>query len=357
MNYLENSTKKEKDSIKAIIDETFAIVSSYEKTNDWQYPHHTLKDNELTLNVNGLKAAALFLLKPTTSKNLSSEDRIKIANHLCKHYDELDIETPDKLTNISENSESIVVVNVNDDELKEYAESFDIGVENVSIYIGLFESLVTDLVNSGVIDIKDKSKDADDSIIPVQLSKDQVEEFLKYFDIMSDDILNILSNKLTSMSYKKTDADLENKLSASESIISDLKEKIDGLDDTIKTQASELKKSTSVKYDKSLVDNKFAVIINFVKSADNQNDTLIQFINNVIEAESERDIGYLTKLGKSFMKSKGTDSTQFIKKSKVVNRFNDDDYDKLLGYVGKDKGEDVKESVESSRIERLMDYL
>ena len=350
-------TEKEKNDIKEVIDETFALVLSYDKTGDWKQPHHVLKDEKLILNVNGLKTAALFLLKPTTSKNLSSDERVEIATHLSRHYDELEMEKPDRLTKIAEKAESTITVNIKEDELKEYAESFNTNVENVSIYIGLFEALITDLVNSGVIDINEKTEDFDESLISVQLSKEQVEEFLKYFDIMSDDVLNILSNNLSSMSYKKTDSDLVDKVSKSESIITELKEKISELTEQFENQKIELDKATASNYDKNLIDKKFEVIINFIKSSDVKDETLIQFVNTVIEAESSRDIQYLTKLGKSFMKSKVSDNTQFVKKSKVINRFSDNDLNELLDFVGDSKSESTDKSFNNDRLSRLVDYL
>lgn len=346
---------KDKEELQKVIDETFALALSYEKTGDWKQPHHVLKDEELILNVNGLKSAALFLLKPNTSKNLSSDERTKIATHLTKHYDEMEMEKPDRLTKIANNTESTITVNIKEDELKEYAESFDTNVENVTIYIGLFEALVTDLVNSGIIDIKDKAEDFDESLVSIQLSKGQVEEFLKYFDIMSDDILNILSNNLGSLSYKKTDKELTDKLLKSESIITELKEKVSELSELSTVQKTQLDKASNSNYDKNLVDNKFEVIINFIKASDIKDETLIQFINNVIEAESDRDIGYLTKLGKSFMNSKVSDSTQFVKKSKVINRFSDSQLDELLDVSLTDNKEST--IIDNDRVSRLAEYL
>jgi len=269
----------------------------------------------------------------------------------------LELEKPERLIKIADDSESIITVKVQEDELKEYAENFNTNVENVSIYIGLFEALITDLVNSGIIDIKDKAEDFDESLISVQLSKEQVEEFLNYFDIMSDDILNILSNNLSSMSYKKTDIDLKNKLLKSESIITELQQTIIELTEQNKKSETDLNKATNSNYDKNLVDNKFEVIINFVKSSDIKDETLIQFINNIIEAESKKDIGYLTKLGKSFMKSKISDSTQFIKKSKVINRFSNNELDELLDFVGDGKTESADSIIDNDRINRLAEYL
>ena len=357
----ESENDSDKDTIQNVIDEVFAIALSYEKTSDQKWPHHVLKDKDIILNVNGLKAAALFLLQPNSSKNISSEDRSKMAKHILKHYEELSLDKPDRLSKIADNKESLVNINVKEDELKEYAESFDTNIENVSTYIGLFESLLTDLFNSGIIDIKDKKQNNDEntnnSIIPIQLSKTQVEEFLNYFEIMSDDILNILSNDLENMSYKKTDKDLEERNQKTETIISDLNEEINKLNEQINTQRESLEKYLANNYSKDLIDTKFEMIINFIKSTNNGDETLIQFIDNIIEAETERDIGYLTNLGKAFLKSKTFDNTQFIKKSKIINRLNNSDIDKLLGIVDNDKKESGTEELITDRMSKLVEYL
>ena len=284
-----------------------------------------------------------------------------MAKHILKHYEEISLDKPERLSKIADNKESLVTINVKEDELKEYAESFDTNIENVSTYIGLFESLLTDLFNSGVIDIKDKKENNDEntnnSIIPIQLSKTQVEEFLNYFEIMSDDVLNILSNDLTNMSYKKTDKDLEERNQKTETIISDLNEEINKLNEKINAQKEELENSSASNYSKDLIDTKFEMIINFIKSTNNGDETLIQFIDNIIEAESERDIGYLINLGKAFLKSKTSDNTQFIKKSKIINRLNNKDIDKLLGIVDNDKKESGTEELVNDRMSRLAEYL
>jgi hypothetical protein len=281
-----------------------------------------------------------------------------MAKHILKHYEEISLDKPERLSKIADNKESLVTINVKEDELKEYAESFDTNIENVSTYIGLFESLLTDLFNSGIIDIKDKKENNDEntnnSIIPIQLSKNQVEEFLNYFEIMSDDVLNILSNDLSNMSYKKTDKDLEERNKKTENVISDLNEEIDKLNEIIITQKETLKNSLANNYSKDLIDTKFEMIINFIKSTNNGNETLIQFIDNIIEAESKRDIGYLTNLGKAFLNSKTSDNTQFIKKSKIINRLNNKDIDKLLGIVDNKKESGTEEL---DRMSRLIEYL
>lgn len=346
----------EKTGAKAAIDEMFGLVTSYDKMGDWKFPHHVIVGEDVILNVNGLKTAALFLLRPNTSKNLSSSEKTAIAKHLTRHYDELKLDKPEKLKKISENKESEIIINVKDDELKEFADVFKTNIENLNTYVGLFESLLTDLVNSGIIDIQNNKESVDDTVIQLKLSKEQVEEFINYFDVMSDDILNILSGKLTAISYKKTNEDLEKQNVSSDNVISDLKDKVAELTEKVEKQKSDFKEVLKDKYDRTLIDNKFEAIINFINSTDMENETLIQVINNVIEAESKRDIDYLTSIGKAFVKTKITDETQFIKKTKISNRFDEEKIDELLDIVGNNITSN-DESVTTNRISKLADYL
>lgn len=349
-------SEDEKTEAKAAIDEMFGLVTSYDKMGDQKFPHHVIVGEDIILNVNGLKTAVLFLLRPNTSKNLSNSEKTTIAKHLARHYDELKLDKPEKLKKISENKESEIIINVKDDELKEFADVFKTNVENLNTYVGLFESLLTDLVNSGIIDIQNNKESVDDTVIQLKLSKEQVEEFINYFDVMSDDILNILSGKLTAISYKKTNEDLEKQNVSSDNVITELKDKVTELTEKIEKQKSDFKEVLKDKYDKTLIDNKFEAIINFINSTEMENETLIQVINNVIEAESKRDIDYLTSIGKAFVKTKITDETQFIKKTKISNRFDEEKIDELLDIVGNGNTSN-DESVATDRIAKLADYL
>lgn len=348
----------ESEANKTVVDEVFALVKSYDKQGDWQQPHHVITEGKVILNVNGLKTAAMFLLKPNASKNLTTDERTSIAKHLLKHYQEIDMPQPDKLNKMAEGKESVIVLNIKDDEMQEFGEMFKVNAEEIGTYIGLVEALLTDFVNSGIINIESEHNDFDESVIAVKLDKSQTEEFIKYFDIISDDIVSILSNDMGALSYKQTDSDLESKMAESASVIDSLKSKIEELNGTIATQKVEMQTLANTTVDQHLTQTKFQAIVDFVKSSDSVDDTVLNFIHNVIEAESSRDIQYMAKIGKSFMKATAhADSTKFVKKSSIVKPFSNG-VDNLLDLVDESKSEsvEVKNSL-NKRIDQLSSFL
>lgn len=347
----------ESDDNNVIVDEVFALVKSYDKIADWQWPHHIVKEGQVILNVNGLKTAALFLLKPNSSKNLTTDERTSIATHLLRHYDELKMDKPDKLNKLAEGKESCIVINIKDDEIKEFSETFKVNAEDIGTYIGLVEALLTDFVNSGIIDIESESNDFDESVIAVKLNKAQTEEFIKYFDIISDDIVSILANEYDNLSYKQTDSNIESKFQESSSRVVNLENTISDLNTTIEDQKAQLQALVNSTVDQHLTQTKFQAIIDFIKSSEGVDETVIQFINNVIEAESGRDIQYMAKIGKSFMKaSANSDLNKFVKKSSIISKFKTSDVTELLDLVtGKD--ESAMPKTVNSNVERLSSLL
>jgi len=345
----------ESEANQAVVDEVFALVKSYDKVSDWQWPHHVVVDGEVLLNAGGLKAAALFLLKPNSSKNLTTDERTAIATHLLRHYDEIQMEKPDKLAKLVEGKESTIVINIKDDELQEFGEMFKVNAEEIGTYVGLIEALLTDFVNSGVIDIESDNAESTDGVIAVKLNKRQTEEFIKYFDIISDDIVNILSSDFDSLSYKQTDSSLETRFSESTSKVETLEDTVTELTNTIETQNSKIELMKNAVIDQQLNQTKFQAIIDFIKSSETVDDTVIQFINNVIEAESDRDITYMAKIGKSFLRaSSQSDLTKFVKKSSIISKFNAAEVVDLLDLI------DNKESAVPSvlkTVDRLADLL
>lgn len=342
---------------KAVVDEVFALVKSYDKVADWQWPHHVVKEDRVILNVNGLKTASLFLLKPNSSKNLTSDERTAMAAHLLRHYDELKMDKPEKLTKVAEGKESCIVINIKDDELQEFGEMFKVNAEDIGTYVGLVEALLTDLVNSGIIDIESESADFDESVIAVKLNKSQTEEFIKYFDIVSDDIVSILANEFDNLSYKQTDSSIENKFQESNSKVVNLENTIEQLNTTIEDQKAQLQTLVNTTVDQHLTQTKFQAIIDFIKSSDSVDETIIQFINTVIEAENERDIQYMAKIGKSFMKATAnSDLTRFVKKSNIISKFNVGDVSELLDLVT-DKKESTTQPTVNKNVDRLSSYL
>lgn len=341
---------------KAVVDEVFALVKSYDKPGDWQWPHHVITEDRVLLNVNGLKTAALFLLKPNSSKNLTSDERTAIATHLLRHYDEIKMEKPDKLTKLVEGKESTIVINIKDDELQEFGEMFKVNAEEIGTYVGLIEALLTDFVNSGIIDIESDNAEFDESVVAVKLNKRQTEEFIKYFDIISDDIVNILAGDFDSLSYKQTDTSLENRFQEASSKVGTLETQVDELTNKIEDQQGKLDTLANAAVDQKLNQVKFQAIIDFIKSSENVDETVIQFINNVIEAETPRDITYMAKIGKSFLKaSTGTDLNKFVKKSSIISKFNVAEVADLLDLV--DEHNENKESTRMPSVSKTVDRL
>ena len=346
----------ESEANKAVVDEVFALVKSYDKVGDWQWPHHVVVDGEVLLNVNGLQTAALFLLKPNSSKNLTTDERTAIASHLLRHYDEVKMEKPGKLAKLVEGKESTIVINIKDEELKEFGEMFKVDAEDIGTYVGLIEALLTDFVNSGIIDIEADNAESTDSVVAVKLNKQQTEEFIKYFDIISDDIVSILSNEFDSLSYKQTDSGLETRFNESISKIKTLEDTVVELKETIELQQTKLGTASKAITEQQLNQIKFQSIIDFIKSSDAVDETIIQFVTNVIEAESERDITYMAKIGKSFLKaSNSNDLTKFVKKNSIISKFNAAEVAELLDL---DNKESVSpSSIVAKNVDRLAEFL
>ena len=352
-NALETALTDDVDGAREAIDEIYALVRSYEKKSDWQQPHHVVKNNNVILNTNGLKTAALFLLKPASSKNLTPEDRSKVAKHLLKHYQEIDMTAPAKLSNMSEGKESTIMINIKEDEMKEFGQMFDVDVEDVAVYVGLMESLLTDLVNSGILNIDSDDKDMDESVVSVKLDKVQTEELIKYFDIMTNDITHVLNSEFDQMSYKKTDADLNNSYSEAQETIAKLSEQVEELETAISERNDEVA-NLSTSHDSVTLDKtKFEAIINFVKSIENVDETLVQFIHNVIDADDSVQIGYLTKLGGTFMRQ--TSSPARFTKVSMLNHATRNDINTLTNLV--ERGDKKESSTLATEVSKTVDEL
>jgi hypothetical protein len=267
------------------------------------------------------------LLKPNSSKNLTSEQKSSIAKHLLRHYQETSTESPAKLMKLAEGKESVIVINIKDDEMKEFGELFKVEVEEVATYVGLMEALLTDLVNSGVINIESDDANFDESVVSVKLNKEQTEELIKYFDIMSNDITKILNSDFGALSYKTTNADLEKSLAESEKLIQAMEANVNTLSESVKTRDSKIDSLTKQNKNHDLDKTKFEAIINFVKTIDGVEDTLIQFVTNVVEAEDTKQVQYLLKLGSTFMKAERQRPT--FKKVSMINHATSRDFTAL----------------------------
>ena len=352
MDAYDNATDAEKPKIKKVIDEVFALVNSYDKMGDWKQPHHSIKGNDVLLNLNGLRTAALFLLKPNSSKGLTKEEKSAIAKHLLRHYKEIDEKAPERLVNIAENKESVIMLNIKDNEYKEFSESFNINEEDIYVYIGLMESLLTDLVNSGIIAVESDDENKE-SITTVKLEKDQIDELLKYFDVMTNDIVNILDGNFDKISYKSA-----NKATSDESIKeimqlnSELKSQVEEKDEMINELKAKIEETEKENSEQQITNHKFVAIINFIKALDNVDETMVQFINNVIEAENEKEVDYLFKIGTTFMKTQK--ATPKFKKISNLTGLNVDKIFNLLD-DNKDKKESGLDKINKT-VESLAEY-
>jgi hypothetical protein len=273
----------------------------------------------------------MFLLKPTSSKNLNPDERTAVAEHLLKHYKEIELEAPAKLAKLSDGKESVIVLNIKEDEMKEFGELFEVDVESVATYVGLMESLLTDLVNSGIIDIKSDDDAFDESMVSVKLDKDQTQELIKYFDIMSADVTNILNKEYENLSYKRTDRDLENSYQEATNNVTALETANEELEATIKERNEEISELTDSVNNAKLDRTKFEAIVNFVKTIDGVDENTVQFINTVIEAEDRKQIDYLLKLSNTFMKADSVKPT--FKKVSMINHATNKDFDVLSDLV------------------------
>jgi len=337
-NMLKDKLDAKEQGIEDVINEVFALVKSMDNVADWQWPHHVVKDGKVLLNVNGLKTSALFLLKPASSKNLTTDQRTSIAAHILKHYKEIQMKEPDKLVLMASGKESSIIINIKEDDMKDFSETFKVPVEDIGTYIGLMESLLTDFVNSGVLNVQGDLDESNESLITLKLNKEQTEEFIKYFDIISDDVVSILSNNFMDISYKKEAvSDIEAKYLQEKDNSSALAQKLVDAEATNREMTEQLNKFINDNNIHSLNMKKFEAIINFVKSVENVDESLIQWVNNVVEAQEEKEIGYLVKLGLNFMKNtKSNNVPKFVKNMNVGVNFRTSDVDRLTDLIGDD---------------------
>lgn len=333
---LTNAPDDKKEDIKKVINEVYAIVRSDDKA-DQLYPHHTINDkNEIQLNKNGLTSATLMFLKPSNSKNLTTDEKTAIAKHLVKHYSKNEIDAPAKLTKLSESKESTIIINVTDDEMTEFGEFFKVGAGDVGVYVGLIENLLTDLTNSGIIQLdgNDDNSNYDESVISVKLNKDQVKEVINYLDIISTDVIKLLSNDFDSLSYKATDDELTTSFKEATAMVTSLKENVEELESTIAERDEEIA-SLKLKTDsETLNKSKFEAIINFIKTIEDVDDNILNFMESVIETNNENEINYLLKLSGNFMKQ--TNKPPTFKKVSMINQVDSQSLERFNNILNND---------------------
>lgn len=299
----------------------------------------------------------MFLLKPANTKNLTSDEKTKIAKHLLKHYNELKLDAPPKLHNIADNKESVVMLNIKEDELKEFGQLFEVDAEDVAVYVGLMEALLTDLVNSGIVNIQDMDNDFDESFINVKLDKQQATEVVKYFDIISGDIINILNGDYDKLSYNKNVTTLNAENDKANTKIEELSGYVHELEQTISERDDEIANLTQIKNDNILNKSKFEAIVNFVKTINNVDETILQFIHNVIDAENKRDINYLINLGSSFMRQQNNNHK--FRKVSMLNHATSSDIntiETIIDNTNYTSDKDEYSSGVSKNVDSISDY-
>jgi hypothetical protein len=277
-----------------------------------------------------------MFLKPSNSKNLTTDEKTAIAKHLVKHYSKNEIDAPAKLTKLSESKESPIIINVTDDEMTEFGEFFKVGAGDVGVYVGLIENLLTDLTNSGIIQLdgNDDNSNYDESVISVKLNKDQVKEVINYLDIISTDVIKLLSNDFDSLSYKATDDELTTSFKEATAMVTSLKENVEELESTIAERDEEIA-SLKLKTDsETLNKSKFEAIINFIKTIEDVDDNILNFMESVIETNNENEINYLLKLSGNFMKQ--TNKPPTFKKVSMINQVDSQSLERFNNILNND---------------------
>ena len=91
--WLDIDKKELKSSIKTLNDadvtrEAYLVVKDTSEPDTWKFPHHSLGDNGLSINVGGVKSA-LSALKSVVDTSTDREELLKAAEHLKTHVVEL----------------------------------------------------------------------------------------------------------------------------------------------------------------------------------------------------------------------------------------------------------------------------
>jgi len=96
----------EEEDFKALVDEVFGIVRGYEKAEEWKLPHHavSVEDDVVSVSVSkqGLLAASQALSGARGGVVATGEEKQAAAQHLLRHYEELELEAPENLMKMGE---------------------------------------------------------------------------------------------------------------------------------------------------------------------------------------------------------------------------------------------------------------
>lgn len=308
--------------------EIFALVKCEDKKECQKYPHHEFDGENVILNSNGLVVATIFFAKPQNQKLLSEEEKMTMAKHLAKHYEELGKEIPSSLKRILDKKESFVDFDMSIEDLYEISSKYNISVEELGTYLTTIEVLISEMINNGFVDVE-----SDLNEIILKLSKDQVEKIVSLMDKVNVNLFKVLNGEevesdVLSKEYVKEIEELRSKLNEAISTAVKYKEEVEYLNKEISKYEAIAEKVESLKKEKEILENKLNLLINVYKKSEEYDETML---NMILEASDEKEIMILRKLSESATNPK-------LKFSKLTG----DDIDLFTGSKYREKKESTK---------------
>lgn len=308
--------------------EIFALVKCEDKKECQKYPHHEFDGENVILNTKGLAVATIFFSKPQNQKVLTDEEKVLIAKHLAKHYEELGKEVPASLQKFIDKKESFVDFDLSFDDLETVASKYGISVEALGSYLSVIEKLVSEMINDGFVDVEDKVEE-----ILIKLDRSQLETLISLIDKFNVNVFKVLNGE-------QPESDAFNKEQVKE--IDELKAKLNEAVETavrykeanekllkemaaIKNTAEKLE---SLKKEKEVLEHKLGLLVNIYRKSEDFDETIL---NMVLEAADEKEITILKKLSESASNPK----LRF-------NKLTGDDVDLLVSNKLKEKKESVR---------------
>jgi len=296
------------------VKEIFGVVKCYDKEECLKFPiRQYVEGKGFVVNVNGLRTAALFLIKPNTSKGLSKEEKKELAKFLIKYYNILNIQPPKALETLAKDMENFIIIDVKDSVVKEYANSVNSNVDDVYNAIVFIENLINEMYNKGLLEIE--NTDAENVII--ELDRNTLANVIMAIENSTDSIINTLSgeelpsnaNGIVMAELDKIRAELKDALAKYEETKSEadmLKAKLSEYEEIINRKNQEIE---SLK----LMKEKFDVLYNAVKNDENY----LYMLNTLSELSSEEEI----KVFKKVTESMKIEQPKFRKKSLISEDF------------------------------------
>lgn len=308
--------------------EIFALVKCEDKKECQKYPHHEFDGENVILNPNGLVVATIFFAKPQNQKLLSEEEKMTMAKHLAKHYEELGKEIPSSLKRILDKKESFVDFDMSIEDLYEISSKYNISVEELGTYLTTIEVLISEMINNGFVDVE-----SDLNEIILKLSKDQVEKIVSLMDKVNVNLFKVLNGEevesdVLSKEYAKEIEELKSKLNEAISTAVKYKEEVEYLNKELSKYEAIAEKVESLKKEKEVLENKLNLLVNVYKKSEEYDETML---NMILEASDEKEIMILRKLSESATNPK-------LKFSKLTG----DDIDLFTGSKYKEKKESTK---------------